>query len=245
MKRFLFVLLWMTALLIGSAMADTAVEMTDTVSSRWVMMGGEHFWYMPEVEEGETVPLMVFLHGGDHTPTLDYFPHEIKNGKDYPFAVLAPKNDNGTWLTVIEEVACTIQYVLDNYPIDASRVYMMGPSAGGIGSYAIAAAYPDYFAAICPVAGRYSVTAAESLTKVAIWAFHGNADERVSYYDDEKLINAIRELGGDATLKTFNNGDHYRPCTWTEYYIDQLLDWMWQYTKDPVTHELTKTVRVE
>ena len=242
MKKLLLLLLFLLLLLPMTAGADTEFQMTDKLSSRWVMMGGEHFWYLPKVEEGEQVPLILFLHGGDHTPTLDFFPHEIRfEHKEYPFAVLAPKNDNGTWLTIIEETICTLEYVLQNYPIDRSRVYILGPSAGGIGAYAIAAAYPDYFAAICPIAGRGSTSLAPNLVNVPVWAFHGTADERVSYYDDENLINAIKALGGDAKLRTFKGGDHFRPCTYAEYYIDQLIDWMMQYSKDPVTHVLTKT----
>ena len=46
-----------------------------------------------------------------------------------------------------------LQRVRQQYKIDESRIYLMGHSMGGIGTWKIAPKYPDIWAAIAPIAG--------------------------------------------------------------------------------------------
>ena len=54
------------------------------------------------------------------------------------------------------------QWLLENYPVDASRIYGSGQSSGGMMSWACAAYRPDYFAAVAPFSARHiDIEAAE------------------------------------------------------------------------------------
>src|SRR4029453_8982645 len=52
-----------------------------------------------------------------------------------------------------QDVMQVLQQVRQHYKIDESRVYLMGHSMGGIGTWKIAAKYPDIWAAIGPISG--------------------------------------------------------------------------------------------
>ena len=47
------------------------------------------------------------------------------------------------------------QWLLEHYPVDASRIYGSGQSSGGMMSWACAAYRPDYFAAVAPFSARH------------------------------------------------------------------------------------------
>ena len=79
------------------------------------------------------------------------------------------------------------------YNVDSTRFYLTGLSQGGHGTWAIAANHPDLFAAIAPVCGWGDEEIAKKLTKMPIWAFHGDADKSVpveSSVNMATLINA-------------------------------------------------------
>lgn len=78
-------------------------------------------------------------------------------------------------------------WVIENYPVDRSRVYASGQSSGGMMTWASAAYRPDYFAAVAPfsapgigVAGNPNVTDTSVVpvesSKVAITANLGRCD---------------------------------------------------------------------
>ena len=92
--------------------------------------------------------------------------------------------------------------------VDKDRVYIGGISMGGCGTWEMIARRPDTFAAAVPVCGSGILTSAESLTDVAIWAFHGTADTTVRPEGSELMVKAIKEAGGNATYTAFNGIGH-------------------------------------
>ena len=78
------------------------------------------------------------------------------------------------------------------HPIDPNRVYLMGFSMGGYGTWVWAANHPEQFAAISPNAGGLSDKGpkeisndidewAQNLAAVPTWAIHGKLDKIVTY----------------------------------------------------------------
>jgi predicted peptidase len=94
---------------------------------------------------------------------------------------------------------------------------------GGYGTWTLAAAYPDRFAAIAPICGGGKAFMAYRLKDVPVWAFHGAKDNVVPVKESEELVNAIKARGGDAKLTVYPDAGH---DSWTATYNNQeLYDW--------------------
>lgn len=57
-----------------------------------------------------------------------------------------------------------------------SRIYVMGQSMGGVGTYIFIAADPAYFAAAIACSGFGKVEDACKLVNFNLWALHGDED---------------------------------------------------------------------
>jgi len=81
----------------------------------------------------------------------------------------------------LDKVFKLIDSLSKTHPIDPDRVYVLGHSMGGFGSWTAIAAEPDRFAAAIPSAGGLSPWHdVNRIAHVPIWAFHGEDDKTVS-----------------------------------------------------------------
>lgn len=115
--------------------------------------------------------------------------------------------------------------VRGEYSIDPDRIYVMGASMGGYGTWDIVVRFPGEFAAAVPVCGAGDPTAAGRLTNLPIWAFHGDDDTVVPFSGSKDMVDAIRRAGGMRVKFTVYPGvDHGSyDMAWRE---PGLLDWL-------------------
>ena len=78
-----------------------------------------------------------------------------------------------------QDVMQVLQRMRQLYKIDESRIYLMGHSMGGIGTWKIAPKYPDIWAAIAPISGNGTPATLEKLRGVPEIIVHGDADPTV------------------------------------------------------------------
>ena len=187
------------------------------------------------------IPLIVFLHGqGESQPTplpkvaLQGPPQYVGRhpGNLGPFAILSPQKkmhgkfyDEDTASKIIE----LIDYYIEKYNIDKSRIYLTGVSQGGIGTWNLAATpkYNKVFAAIAPVCGglqSYNIQqSAQVLSDTPIYAVHGandvilpvsmsrtsvkacNAVERTKYAGEIVYIEVENAAGSDYGWQATND----------------------------------------
>ena len=104
---------------------------------------------------------------------------------DFPFVVISPQAFDGTpwWVGVTPEVLLELMdEVAKIYQIDTQRIYLTGLSMGGYGSWLMAAAYPERFAAMVSAAGtgygniNPTIEQLCKVGKTPLWAFHGAQD---------------------------------------------------------------------
>ncbi len=94
-------------------------------------------------------------------------------------------------------------------PIDVDRVYVLGHSMGGFGSFECLAAEPNRFAAAIPSAGGLSPWHDPVIFKhVPIWAFHGDQDRTVLYGLSLNVFERLREAGGAMKLTKLGGVGH-------------------------------------
>jgi predicted peptidase len=158
--------------------------------------------------ERATWPLIVFLHGsGQRGNNPKILQHETVFRRELPAIVVAPQClPSVQWEP--EAVFDFIRYVVSNYHVDAKRIYLVGYSMGGYGTWATVAAHPELFAAIVPIAGGGNPNDARVLTSTPVWAFHGENDNIVPLANSQQMINAIRDAGGDPHLTILPSAGH-------------------------------------
>jgi hypothetical protein len=152
--------------------------------------------YLPSGYPGNVSwPLLVALHGvgenGNGTSQLvdilvTGIPKLVNTDAwpiERPFVVLMPQHAGGGCPSAVE-IQSFIAWGLANYDIDTRYVYLTGLSCGAIGSWSYLAQNLDsQIAALVPIAGdgkgAWNNQGCE-LARVAIWAFHGDADGTVN-----------------------------------------------------------------
>ena len=75
-----------------------------------------------------------------------------------------------------ESLGKLLDEVTAKHRVDKDRIYVTGLSMGGYGTWKLAAAYPDRFAAIIPICGGGDPKTAEKIKHLPIWVFHGAKD---------------------------------------------------------------------
>jgi hypothetical protein len=202
----------------------------------------------------QTHPLLISLHGkgemGDDINNLTVNnaqqpPSRLiylnRWSKDLPFLVLSPLYNppvdelNPQWpAEYIDEV---VNYVIANYRVDLSRIYVTGLSLGGTGTWTYAAAYPSKVAAVLPIAGRSDLTKACALKNIPAWVFHGDGDPTVTMQYSIDLIAAINSCNVSARYKRRLSVMHARPHSgWSEVYNgsngNRVYEWLLKFQKN-------------
>lgn len=74
---------------------------------------------------------------------------------------------------------------------------------GGTGTWMLAMAAPERFAAIAPICGSGIAWYGEILTKTPIMIYHGDCDVVVPIHNSIEMLNSINKRGGNAKIKIF------------------------------------------
>lgn len=194
-----------------------------------------HFQYWLYLPEGYTNgekrwPLMFYLHGaGERGDDLQLLKKNgplklVDQGKDFPFIIAAPQCRKDQWWQT-DELNAFLDEMIARYNVDEDRVYLTGLSMGGFGTWALACRCPERFAAIAPVCGGgVPFLARLKLKHTPVWAFHGAKDQVVPLAESQRLVEAIQQAGGDATLTIYPKAKHN---AWTETYNNpKLYEWL-------------------
>jgi predicted peptidase len=185
---------------------------------------------------GERWPLLMFLHGlgerGDDLELLKIhgLPKLVEGRPNFPFIVVSPQcSDLSYWPQEVPALNALLDAVVAGYAVDETRVYLTGLSMGGFGTWALATAYPERFAAIVPICGGGKRAAAGRLKDVPVWAFHGAQDETVPLRRSQEMVDAINAAGGNAKLTVYPEAGH---DSWTKTYANpELYEWFLQHTR--------------
>ncbi len=194
--------------------------------------------YLPKDynENDKKFPLVLFLHGmGERGTDIEKvkthgLPKLISEGKEFPFIVVSPQcpdeyfwNDN-LLLALLDEVE-------ENYRVDNNRIYVTGLSMGGHGTWTLALAQPDRFAAIAPVCGWSHPVEFQKIANKPIWIFHGAKDFVVPVSASEQMAEKLKSVGGsNIKLTIYPEANH---DSWTETYNnEELYKWFLEQSLD-------------
>ncbi len=154
-------------------------------------------------------PLVIFLHGSGGAGNISYLNYlgydnpdddredlkAISFQKEHPCFVLVPQT-NFSWNNslLIEQV----EDFKANYRIDDTRIYLIGYSMGGSGSYSFANAYYDFnehlFAGVIRLAGQSQTVVRDKIAdNTAIWIHIGLEDTEQRVQVTRDAYNFLRD----------------------------------------------------
>ena len=130
-----------------------------TVRAGRTSSGLDYLVYLPDgyYRSWGRWPLILTLHGrgeaGDDIGLVrgQGLPRRVEAGARLPFVIVAPQSSAWSWDVV--SLSALLDEVLKGYRIDVGRVYLVGNSMGGTGTWALASHAPERFAAIAPICG--------------------------------------------------------------------------------------------
>jgi predicted peptidase len=194
-----------------------------------------HLLYEPH-DRTRPYPLMLFLHGAAETGTeLDlvkkHGPPKVVPRTPLPFfRVISPQCPPGFhWVQLLDDLRALLEDAFERYPVDRTRVYLTGLSIGGYGSWYLASAYPELFAALVPICGGGDTSEACNLKDIPTWAFHGARDDVVPPAESIEMVEALKACGGDVRLTLYPNLGHN---SWTRTYNNmELYAWLLRHRK--------------
>lgn len=203
-----------------------------------ITLSANYLLYLPKdyADSDKEFPLVLFLHGmGERGTDIEKvkthgLPKLINEGKEFPFIVVSPQcPDEYFWnddllLALLDEIE-------DDYRVDKNRIYITGLSMGGHGTWTLALAQPDRFAAIAPVCGWSHPVEFQKIANKPIWIFHGAKDFVVPVSASEQMFEKLKSCSGtDVKLTIYPEANH---DSWTETYNnEELYKWLLEQSLD-------------
>lgn len=194
--------------------------------------------FVPHDYDGKKeVPVILFLHGAGETKggtkkpvEVGIGPHIKKNEKTFPFLTVIPQSEKRTWQATSDDgkrALAILDAVMKDYKVDAKRQYLTGLSMGGFGTWSVAAAHPDRWAAIVPICGGVQPRSADDVAKkikdIPVWCFHGDSDKAVNVDKSREMIEALKKAGAKPQYTEYPKVEHN---SWDKAYATKEM-WEW------------------
>ena len=190
--------------------------------------------FVPQGYKGDKAyPLILFLHGAGETDNekkllqVGLPPAVKKKEKSFPFLVMVPMALTKGWQANgqnAQRALAQLDEVKKKYKVDDKRIYLTGLSMGGFGTWSLAAAHPECWAAIVPICGGGNPKAADKIKNIPCWCFHGDADAAVKVDLSRNMIKALKDAGGKPRYDEYPGIGHN---SWDRAYGNpELYDWL-------------------
>ena len=196
--------------------------------------------FAPEGQKkGEVYPLVLCLHGAAGRGT----DNKVRGSLSYPVLtsrvsqvrhpafVVAPQCPRGRmWVNhawgggtydskdvpISDEMTMALGIVdalVEEFPIDRSRLYVTGRSMGGFGTWDAIARRPRFFAAAVPIAGGGDPGCAEQWRDLPIWAVASSMDPVCQVSGTREVFDALGKAGAELAMYTeHSNLGHVQVC---------------------------------
>ncbi len=200
----------------------------------------------------ETYPLIIFLHGAGERGNdneiqlthIDKIFEDDEFRKKYPCFIIVPQCPaKKRWVEVDwglkkhtqpKDMSISLKLTMNlflemisKYNIDTQRIYVVGLSMGGYGTWDLLTRFPYMFAAGIPICGGGDENVAKKMVNVPVWAFHGTQDKVVPVERSRNMVEAIIENGGNPKYTEYPNKGH---LVWNTVFRTQAV-WEWLFAQ--------------
>jgi predicted peptidase len=179
-------------------------------------------------------PLVVVLHGAGQRGTDNEAQiHAIvpvflsaENRQRYPAFVVSPQCPPDVKWTAVNwqeiphapqtkeptraarQVLELIEKLAAEHPVDRDRIYLVGISMGGSGTWDLVTRRPELFAGAVVLCGAADAATGHRLAKLPVWCFQGAKDDVVVPSLSRNMIAAIERAGGAPRYTEFPDAGH-------------------------------------
>lgn len=129
----------------------------------------------------------------------------------------------------------SVMHLVEDYSkksfVDTNRIYVIGLSMGGMGTFEILWRLPDIFAAAIPIcgAGVPELTMAYA-KRVSLWIFHGAQDNVLAPKESVKMVQELLSNGARPRFTLYDFAGH---GSWDPAFAEpQLLPWLFSHRKN-------------
>ena len=123
-------------------------------------------------------------------------------GKDGSYSMnYYPSASGEATLELIEEL-------IKNKNIDKNRVYIIGLSMGGFGTWEFTARKPYLFAAAVPMAGYSDPSQIKKIKHIPFWIFHGEIDKWNPVEGSRTMFKLLSKNNADVKYTEYKNTNH-------------------------------------
>ena len=184
--------------------------------------------------------LVLYLHGGssrgdDNTTQLNEVAVEViykyLSSKHISATMVVPQCPaGGGWTGQLRKV---LNVLLNNYAdnglADPGRIYIMGGSMGGTGTWAQLSNYPDFYAAAMPVAGNPKGFNPANVATTPVYTVMGTADNIMNISSVEEFTSEVIGEGGIVRYDVEQGWTHQNTCE--RSYTNERLKWLFSYKR--------------
>ena len=235
------------------ASAQTSYESKEFVSSEGQNLN-YRLLTPKDMNAKKKYPLVIFLHGAgergdDNESQLKHggqmFLNPV-NQEKYPAYVIfpqcpsksfwarpgSPKSQKSPKATAdqnnMSQILKAVKELIDEYlampSVDRSRVYIMGLSMGGMGTYDMVSRFPEIFAAAVPICGAVGPGRIGAAKDVKFRIYHGDADPTVPVECSRMAYQELKAAGADVEYYEYPGCAH---ASWTPAFNEpDFLQWI-------------------
>lgn len=146
-----------------------------------------------------------------------------KGDPDFKESIHSPSEE----LATVHEL---IDQTINKEQVNEKRVYVMGLSMGGFGTFETLARWPEKYAAAVAICGGGNIALTKKYAdNTAIWITHGTKDEVVPVALSHRVFHALKEQGADVRYTEFPEANHN---AWDPTFaMPELLPWLFSNSK--------------
>lgn len=130
----------------------------------------------------------------------------------------------------MQQVLNLMQSLQQTYKIDQDRIYLMGLSMGGLGTFDLLQKQPETFAAGVPICAGADPQHFANLVEVPLWVFHGTEDDIVPVGLSREVVNFLKSEGGNVKYTEYRDVKHN---SWDNAFAEKpLLKWLFKQNRN-------------